>query len=147
MQFWKKKQDFCFLCKKKLEHKYKPHKEWDIKGMLCSDCHIIKTKEYIVKNQLEKEKQEKELDTCSICGLHIKSESEKVKPRWQWNLERGTVLCNNCYEKKENKFEKERNYCFICGTHLKFFRYNPKPDWKLQGQLCRNCWDNRNEIQ
>ena len=58
MAFWKKKEEFCIICKRKLEHKYKPHKEWDINGMLCSDCHILKTKEYIIKNQLEKEKQE-----------------------------------------------------------------------------------------
>ncbi len=83
LQFWKKKEEFCFVCKRKLEHKYKPHKEWDINGVLCSDCHISKTKEYIVKNQLEKEKQERELHTCSMCGLLIKSESEQVKPRWQ----------------------------------------------------------------
>lgn len=115
--------------------------------MLCSDCHILKTKEYLVKNQLEKEKQERELNTCSMCSLHIKSELEKVKPRWQWNLERGSILCNNCYEKKEKEFEKERNYCSICKTNLKFFRYNPKPNWNIRGQLCRNCWDRRNEIQ
>ena len=115
--------------------------------MLCSDCHILKTKEYLVKNQLEKEKQEREVNTCCMCGLHIKSELEKVKPRWQWNLERGSILCNNCYEKKEKEFEKQRNYCAICKTNLKFFRYNPKPNWNIPGQLCRNCWDRRNEIQ
>ncbi len=147
MPFWKKKQEFCIICKRKLEHKYKPQKEWDINGILCSDCHILKTKEYIKKNQLEKEKQERELNTCSICGIHINPESEKIKPKWQWNLERGTILCNNCYEKKEEEFEKERNYCSICQTNLKFIRYNPKPEWNVRGQLCRNCWDRRNEIQ
>src|SRR5215217_5974000 len=104
MQFWKKKQEFCILCKRELQHKYKPYKEWKINGMLCSDCHIIKTKEYIVKQQIEKEKKDKE-------------------------------------------FEKERNYCSICGTNLRFIRYNPKPKWNMSGQLCRKCWDQRNEIQ
>ncbi len=147
LRFWKKKQEFCILCKRELQHKYKPHKEWKISGMLCSDCHIINTKEYIAKQQIEKEKQERELNTCSICSRQIKSDAEQVKPRWQWNLERGTILCKNCFEKKDKEFEKERNYCSICGTNLRFIRYNPKPKWNISGQLCRKCWDQRNEIQ
>ncbi len=63
------------------------------------------------------------------------------------NLERGSILCNKCYEKKDKEFDKERNYCSICGSNLKFFRYNPKPHWNIPGQLCRKCWDSRNEIQ
>ena len=115
--------------------------------MLCSDCHIIKTKEYIAKQQIEKEKQERELNTCSICSRQIKSQAEQVKPKWQWNLERGSIVCKNCFEKKDKEFEKERNYCSICGTNLRFIRYNPKPKWNIPGQLCRKCWDQRNEIQ
>ena len=147
LQFWKKKQEYCILCKRELQHKYKPHKEWKISGMLCSDCHIIKTKEYIAKQQIEKEKQEIESNTCSFCSRQIKSDAEQVKPRWQWNLERGTIICKNCFEKKDKEFEKERNYCSICGTNLRFIRYNPKPKWNISGQLCRKCWDQRNEIQ
>jgi hypothetical protein len=147
LQFWKKKQEYCILCKRELQHKYKPHKEWKISGMLCSDCHIIKTKEYIAKQQIEKEKQEIESNTCSFCSRQIKSDAEQVKPRWQWNLERGTIICNKCFEKKDKEFEKERNYCSICGTKLRFIRYNPKPKWNMSGQLCRKCWDQRNEIQ
>ena len=48
------------------------------------------------------------MNTCSMCGLYIKSESEKVKPRWQWNLERGSIVCHTCYEKKiRNLIKKE----------------------------------------
>ena len=147
LQFWKKKQEYCVLCKRELQRKYKPHKEWKITGMLCSDCHIIKMKEYISKQQLEKEKIERELNTCSICLRLVKSETDLIKPKWQWNLERGTIMCKSCYEKKEKEFEKERNYCSICGTNLKFIRYNPKPKWRISGQLCRKCWDQRNELQ
>jgi hypothetical protein len=28
---------------------------------------------------------------------------------------------------------------------LGFVRYNPKPKWEVEGQLCRQCWDKRNE--
>ncbi|HEX5185555.1 MAG TPA: hypothetical protein VFV86_01580 [Nitrososphaeraceae archaeon] len=147
LQFWKRKQEFCVFCKRELQHKYKPHKEWKITGMLCSDCHIIKMKEYIAQQQIEKEKQERELNTCSICLRLVKSDTDLIKPKWQWNLERATIMCKSCYEKKQTEFEKERNYCSICGTNLKFIRYNPKPKWKISGQLCRKCWDQRNELQ
>jgi hypothetical protein len=26
---------------------------------------------------------------------------------------------------------------------MKLFRYNPKPKWKIEGQLCRKCWDGK----
>ena len=92
-----------------------------------------------MKNQLEKEKEERALNTCSMCGFHIKSEIEKVKPRWQWNLERGSILCHICYEKKDKEFDKERNYCSICGSNLKFFRYNPKPHWNISGSFAESA--------
>jgi hypothetical protein len=116
-------------------------------GLLCSDCLTLKTKEYIQREQEEKELQAKEENTCSICRLNLDSDSKKFKPRWQWNLDKTIILCKNCFEKKENDFRKERNDCAICNRNLKFFRYNPKPNWNIKGQLCRECWDRRNLVK
>ena len=33
----------------------------------------------------------------------------------------------------------------MCGAKLGFFRYNPKTKWKVDGQLCRKCWDSHKE--
>ena len=29
----------------------------------------------------------------------------------------------------------------MCGAKLSFFRYTPKNHWKIDGKLCRKCWD------
>jgi hypothetical protein len=26
-----------------------------------------------------------------------------------------------------------------------FIRYKPKPNWKIEGELCRKCWDGKKE--
>src|SRR5574339_999020 len=83
---WKRKIEFCSVCKTQLKHKYKPSKDWNIQGFLCGDCHTSKTKEFVIKQQEEKERQEKEANRCSICGLDIGIDSKKFKPRWQWNM-------------------------------------------------------------
>jgi hypothetical protein len=143
---WKRKIEFCSVCKTQLKHKYKPSKDWKIQGSLCGDCHTLKTKEFVIKQQEEKERQEKEANRCSICGLDIEIDSKKFKPRWQWNMNNESILCNKCYDNKESEFQKERNYCAICNRALKFFRYHPKPKWNIKGQLCKECWDRRNEM-
>ena len=40
-----------------------------------------------------------------------------------------------------NLFNHKKEFCSQCSVKLGFFRYKPKPDWKMDGQLCRNCWD------
>ena len=147
LHLWKRKTEFCILCHKELKHKYKPSKGWNLEGFLCSDCHTQKIKEQILKEQEEIEKQKEEENRCSFCRSKLNSEYKKLKPKWQWNLEKGIILCKNCFEKKDKEFERERNYCSQCGSYLKFIRYNPKPKWNIKGQLCRQCWDERNLIK
>lgn len=142
--FGKKAILYCANCNKKLTHKYKPSEEWNILGSLCADCHIEKTKEFILKKQEEKRRLEEAPGNCSICGKVV-SKSEENKPRWQWNMESGTIICKNCYNKKEADYDKKLNFCVICNKKMGFIRYNPKPKWKIEGQLCRGCWDKHNQ--
>ena len=118
-----------------------------MEGLLCGDCYTLKTEEFFQKEHEEKVRQEKEANTCSICNSSVDSDSEKFKPKWQWNIDKNIILCKKCYGKKEIEFEKERNYCAICNGTLNFFRYNPKPKWNIKGQLCRKCWDRRNGMK
>ena len=86
-------------------------------------------------------------DICGICKKEIVLETDKNKARWQWNMESEIVLCKNCYEKKESEYDKKLNFCALCNKKMGFIRYNPKPKWKIEGQLCRQCWDKRNKMQ
>jgi hypothetical protein len=137
--FQKKKSVFCNICNRELKHKYKPGKEWNIEGFLCADCHIDKTKEFIAKQQ----QCEEIPDSCMMCKKELKA--EKKKPRWQWNMDSGSFLCNDCFEKKELSYEKRQNFCSVCNIKMGFIRYNPKPKWNIDGQLCKNCWDRKNQ--
>ena len=139
--FQKKKTIYCSICNKELKYKYKPAKEWNIEGCLCGDCHIDKTKEFFARKQ----QYEETPDYCVICEKELKSESEKKKPRWQWNMDSGRLLCTDCFKKKELSYEERQNFCSMCNKKIGFIRYNPKPKWKIDGQLCKNCWDNRNQ--
>ena len=145
----KKEILYCSNCGKELKHKYQPSKEWNIEGFLCGDCHIEKTKEFILKKQEEKMLEEafSSSDICGICKKEIVLETDKNKARWQWNMESEIVLCKNCYEKKESEYDKKLNFCALCNKKMGFIRYNPKPKWKIEGQLCRQCWDKRNKMQ
>jgi hypothetical protein len=145
LQFFRKKVTHrCVRCDKELIHKYKAQAEWNIQGFLCSTCHIEITKEFITRQQEEKSKKELSLHMCAVCKKELILESDRYRPRWQWNLERGTTLCKGCYEIKSTDYERKLNYCVICESRLGFVRYNPKPKWNIQGQLCRNCWDREN---
>lgn len=129
-----KKPLYCMLCEKELQHKYKPKEEWNMQGYLCSDCHIEKTKEFALKPR--------EADRCAICKAELGDIA--VKPRWQWEMESGSLLCQPCFNKKDADYSKKLNFCAVCGAKIGFVRYNPKPAWKIQGQVCRKCWDGRN---
>jgi hypothetical protein len=130
----KKQPVYCVVCGRELKHKYKPREEWKLDGYLCSDCHIEKTKEFALK--------EKEPDVCAICKSDLGDVA--VKPRWQWNMEPGTLLCQACFNNKDADFNKKLEFCAVCNKKMGFIRYNPKPAWKINGQLCRGCWDQRN---
>ena len=143
----KKEILYCSNCGKELKHKYKPSTEWRIEGFLCSDCHIEKTKEFILKKQEQRMLEEASPDICGICKKEIVLETDKNKARWQWNMESGILLCKNCYEKKDSEYNKKLNFCALCSKKMGFIRYNPKPNWKIEGQLCRQCWDKRNKMQ
>lgn len=102
-------------------------------------------KELEESNQKEKEVQSiKKADPEEICEFCKEKLDEWKKPNWKWNIERDTKLCPKCYTIKEKEYEKLLNYCTLCDSKLKFFRYNPKPQWKIKGQLCRRCWDSKN---
>ena len=140
----KKKTEYCAKCNKELKYKYKPLKESNIVGKICGDCHTEMMKESIIneKNIAPKE----EMDSCVICSkeINLQNEKEALKPKWQWNMERGVFLCKNCFQKKDEEFTKRVNFCAVCTKELKFIRYNPKPKWNIVGQVCKNCWDKKN---
>jgi hypothetical protein len=145
--FRKKEIITCCNCDTVLNHKYKPKPEWEIQGFLCSSCHIEKTKEFILRQQDQKEKIKQARDICVVCKKELSLESDKNKARWQWNMERNSLLCKSCFEKKAQEYEKKLNYCNLCNDILGFIRYNPKPKWNIEGQLCRKCWDKQREIR
>jgi hypothetical protein len=139
--FQKKKIILCSICNKETKFKYKPSKEWNIEGFLCADCHMEKTREFISRQQQQIP------EMCIICKKQLETEEEKKKPRWQWNMDSGSVLCNDCFQKQELNFEKKHNFCSICNQKMGFIRYNPKPKWKIDGQLCKQCWDKTNQTE
>ena len=145
--FRKKEILRCSNCDKVLSHTYKPRPEWNIQGVFCSSCHMEMTKEFILKQQEEKDKLAQAPDICSLCKKELVLETDKNKPRWQWNMERESMLCKSCFEKQVLDHEKRLNYCSLCSARLAFIRYNPKPKWNIEGQLCRKCWDKQNQVR
>jgi hypothetical protein len=109
--FGKKKQVVhCAVCNKELgRHKYKPGDEWNIEGLLCADCHIEKTKEFLIKEQ-------ETPDRCAICNKELTADEDRNKPRWQWNMESGTLVCNSCFQKKDVDYNKRMNFCVMCNS-------------------------------
>jgi hypothetical protein len=142
--FGKKKVSYCANCDKELNHKYKPSREWNINGLLCADCHIEKTKEFVLKKQEEKRRLE---DICAICKKDLIVEIDKNTPRWQWNMEAGMRLCKICFDKRQLDYDKLLNLCALCDKRIGLIRYNPKPKWNIEGQLCRDCWDKLNQTR
>lgn len=142
--FGKKKAPInCAVCGRELgRHRYKPAREWNMGEdlMLCGGCHVEKTKEFMLRQQ----EAEAAADVCAMCKKEIAEGAKASKPRWQWEMEAGSLLCQTCYEKKDAEFNKKLNYCALCGAKIGIIRYNPKPAWKVEGQLCRKCWDGRN---
>ena len=148
-----KAKEHCAVCNKELiKFRYKPRNEWDIQGMLCGDCHVIKSMEHSgrtessgSRNLHQTAEDEKEVSLkCGMCDADFDSGSEHLKAKWQWNMDTNLILCKRCYNIKSKEYEKRINYCAVCGNKMSFFRYNPKPKWKIDGQLCRRCWDNSN---
>ncbi len=80
--------------------------------------------------------------SCELCNEKL--DKEWKKPDWKWNMDRNIKICLHCYNQKEEEYHRNLNYCNICNSKLKFIRYNPKPEWKTKGQLCRKCWDKKN---
>lgn len=116
-------------------------------GFLCGDCHIEKTKEFVLKKQEEKKNFDDGHNLCALCNKDLTLQIDKNKPKWQWNIDIEGALCKNCYEKKEAEYNKMINFCAICNNKIGFIRYNPKPKWKIKGQLCKECWDTRNQTR
>lgn len=149
-----KTKEHCAVCNKELiKFRYKPRNEWDIHGILCGDCHVLKTMEYSGNNDSTESKKrhdvvEDEKETsprCGICNTNVDSNQESLRPKWQWNMESNVILCKRCYSMRSKEHERRINYCAVCGNKMPFFRYNPKPIWQINGQLCRRCWDDSNK--
>ena len=87
-------------------------------------------------------KSETNYQICFVCKNLISGEVKK--PEWRWNLNPTQLMCIQCYERKAKEYEKINNYCYECNKKLGFIRYNPKPLWRINGQLCRPCWDLKN---
>ncbi|HLG37173.1 MAG TPA: hypothetical protein VI338_03495 [Nitrososphaera sp.] len=133
--FGKKQVLNCAVCGKELgRHKYKPGEDWGITGLLCGSCHVEKTKEFMIR-------QEKTTDRCAMCSEEILKDSQK--PKWQWEMESGILLCKSCFEKKDTDYNKKINFCTACGARLGMFYYHPKPAWHIQGNLCKKCWNSQ----
>lgn len=85
---------------------------------------------------------EKKVDRCELCR-------KELDPKDGYELHKGlnlkSVICSDCYEAKRKEEEKKLVNCASCGKKLGFFRYNPKEEWKIEGQLCRKCWDHHNQ--
>lgn len=118
------------VCNKELiKFRYKPRNEWDIQGMLCGDCHVIKSMEHSgctessgSKNRHQMAEDEKEVSVkCGMCDADFDSGSEHLKAKWQWNMDTNLILCKRCYSIKSKEYEKRINYCAICGNKMSFF--------------------------
>jgi len=131
MGLFSKKPKNCAVCDKILTHKHKPKKEWNIKGLLCGDCHFDKSKEYY---------EGKVRQPCVLCK-NTQKITDLWEPRWQWDMD--GLLCKTCFDEKEENFGKKKNFCALCGAKMGLIRYNPKGTWKVEGQLCRTCWDGK----
>ena len=123
----------CTICKKPTKHKHKAKKEWYVESPLCGDCYISKMQEQYDGNVKS---------FCDACKIK-KNVSELWEPRWQWDMK--GLLCKTSFDKKETDFNQKKEFCSQCSAKLGFFRYKPKPNWKMDGQLCRNCWDSIKE--
>ncbi len=44
---------------------------------------------------------------------------------------------------KEKDFAQKKNFCSLCEKKMGLIRHNPKGHWKIDGQLCRKCWDKK----
>jgi hypothetical protein len=97
------------------------------------------TKEFMEKQSSQQDAPDK----CVVCRKEI-SDQDSNKPKWQWEMESGSLLCKPCYEKKDGDYYKKMNFCVSCNIRLGRFFYHPKPAWKVEGNLCRRCWDERN---
>ncbi|ABK77045.1 multiple Zn finger protein [Cenarchaeum symbiosum A] len=131
MGLFGRKAEHCAVCGKEMQHRHKPKREWNMKGRLCGDCHVDKSKEYY---------EGKIRQSCTVCGT-TKKITDLWEPRWQWDME--GLLCKECFDVKEGDFENRKKYCSMCGARMKFLRYRPKPGWKMDGELCRECWDSQ----
>jgi hypothetical protein len=139
--FGKKEVAFCAICNKELgRHRYRPAKEWNLSGLLCGNCHIDKTKEFLEIENLKRDAPTR----CAICRKEISQDEDRIKAKWQWEMESGSLVCNDCFSKKDTEYNKKLNFCASCNGRLGTFFYHPKPAWKIEGNLCRRCWDERN---
>ena len=126
--FFKNKSIFCTICKKQLNHKYKPKKNWNINGYLCNNCYL---------DELKKQYERNNKKNCYICNK-LQNISNMWEPRFEWNITE--PICEECFTKKESDFQHKKNFCSICNKKLGFIRYNPKGKRQIDGQLCKLCW-------
>ncbi|HMK32452.1 MAG TPA: hypothetical protein VK431_02380 [Nitrosopumilaceae archaeon] len=129
MGLFSKKEEFCTVCKKRISHKHKPKRGWNVEGPLCADCYVDLMKMYYEKNDENK---------CVLCGARPGSFS-LWKPRKEWELK--GWLCKSCFDEKEKSDNESKKFCSMCGTKLGFISYSPKKEWGIKGYICKNCWN------
>jgi len=102
MGLFSRKPAYCTICKIEITHKHKPKREWNVKGPLCANCHVDKTKEFYEATIRQ---------PCVICGT-TKIISDLWEPRWQWDMD--GLLCKDCFDKKRRRpRQKEKLLCVM----------------------------------
>jgi len=122
-----KKEVFCTICKRRITHKHKPKRSWNVEGPICADCYVDLMKQNFEKNTDDK---------CVLCGAEPGSFS-LWKPKKEWGVQ--GWLCKPCFDEKEKADEESKKYCAMCGNKLGFFCYSSKKDSGITGQICKNC--------
>lgn len=80
---------------------------------------------------------------CAVCG---KEARHRHKPKREWGMEAGTVLCGECHLDKSREYYegKVRQKCTRCGGTFKITdMWEPRWQWETDGLLCKPCFDEK----
>lgn len=80
---------------------------------------------------------------CTICNKQIK---HKHKAKKEWNVK--SPLCGDCYVDKMKEAYDAGMFqnCVFCGVKKKVSDlWEPRWQWDMEGLLCKNCFDKKEE--
>ena len=128
--FGSKKSQSCAVCKKESSSTSKPKKEWNLKGVVCTDCFVKLMKKPHPKITNPDDK-------CVSCGaepggLYL------WKPKKEWELK--GWLCEPCYNEREKADNESKKNCVLCNAKLGFVARRAKKEWNVKGYICKECW-------